>query len=237
VSPRRQDPSNRTALLKAAARLIAQGGPQSLSARRLAAATGLSTMAVYTYFGSMNGIAREIAREGFERLQRLFLLVEPTDDPVADLAMHGQVYRYNAVTSAHVFEVMFGVSNLNGFMLTDDDRQQGRYTLGTVVECVRRCIAAGRFRPDDPVLIAHQMWISVHGTSVLELGRYLVPPYDGDRFLGLQLVSLMVGAGDERAHAESSVATARDRFTRSFGPGDAEAAGPPDRGLDAGGTP
>jgi hypothetical protein len=92
-------------------------------------------MAVYTYFGSMNGIVREIARDGFERLQHLFRLVEQTDDPVADMAMLGRVYRYNAITNGHVFEVMFGASNLVGFSLTDDDRQQGRYTLSAVVEC------------------------------------------------------------------------------------------------------
>jgi AcrR family transcriptional regulator len=219
MSPRRPDPGYRTALLKAAARLIAQGGPQSLSARRLATASGLSTMAVYTYFGSMNGIVREIAREGFERLQRLFLLVEQSADPVADMAMFGQVYHYNAVTNAHVFEVMFGASNLSGFALTDEDRQIGRYTLGTVVECAERCIAAGRFMPGDPVLIAHQMWLGVHGMSVLELGRYLVPPYDGDRLFGALLVSLMVGAGDEQSRAESSVTAGQSRFARIFGPG------------------
>jgi AcrR family transcriptional regulator len=175
-------------------------------------------MAVYTYFGSMNGIVREIARDGFERLQHLFRLVEQTDDPVADMAMLGRVYRYNAITNGHIFEVMFGASNLVGFALTDQDRQQGRYTLSAVVECAQRCIAAGRFTPGDPVLIAHQMWIGVHGTTVLELGRYLVPPYDGNGFLESQLVSLMVGAGDERARAQASVADSLGRFTVSFGP-------------------
>jgi AcrR family transcriptional regulator len=218
VSPRQQDPSNRAALTSAAARLIAKGGPQSLSARRVAAATGMSTMAVYTYFGSMNGIVREIARDGFERLQHLFRLVEQTDDPVADLAMLGWVYRYNALTNGHVFEVMFGASNLAGFALTDEDRQHGRYTLSTVVEYAGRCVAANRFTHADPVLIAHQMWIGVHGTTVLELGRYLVPPYDGNSFFEPQLVSLMIGAGDERARAEASVASSLSRFRSSFGP-------------------
>jgi AcrR family transcriptional regulator len=218
VSPRQQDPSNRAALVSAAARLIAKGGPQSLSARRVAAATGMSTMAVYTYFGSMNGVVREIARDGFERLAHLFRLVEQTDDPVADLAMLGRVYRYNALTNGHVFEVMFGASNLAGFTLTEEDRQQGRYTLSTVVECAGRCVAADRFAPADPVLVAHQMWIGVHGTTVLELGRYLVPPYDGSGLFEPQLVGLMLGAGDEPARARASVASSLSRFQSSFGP-------------------
>jgi AcrR family transcriptional regulator len=218
VSSRRQDLSNRVTLLNAAARLIAAGGPQSLSAGRLAADTGMSTMAVDTYFGSMNGIVREIARDGFKRLERLFMLIGRTDDPVADMAMFGRVYRYNAMTNGHAFEVMFGSSNLAGFTLTEEDRQHGRYTLGTVVECVRRCVAASRFTPDDPMLIAHHMWMGVHGMTMLELGRYLIPPYDGNGFLEQQLASLMVGAGDERARAKASVAASLSRFSSNFGP-------------------
>ncbi len=188
-----------------------------MSARRLAAATGMSTMAVYTYFGSMNGIVREIARDGFKRLERLFMLAEQTDDPVADMAMLGRIYRYNAMTNGHAIEVMFGSSNLAGFALTDEDRQRGRYTLNTVVECAQRCVAAHRFSPNDPALIAHHMWVGVHGTTVLELGRYLVPPYDGNGVLEPQLVSLMVGAGDERARAKASVAASLNRFSSNFG--------------------
>jgi AcrR family transcriptional regulator len=183
----------------------------------VAEASGASSMTVYAHFGSMNGIVREIARDGFNRLQRLFRLVENTDDPVADMAMLGRVYRYNAMTNGHVFEVMFGASNLAGFSLTDEDRQTGRYTLNSVVECARRCVAAGRFQPRDPVLIAHQMWIGVHGTTVLELGRYLVPPYDGDAFLDSQLITLMLGAGDEGERAEASVAVSSARFDARFG--------------------
>jgi AcrR family transcriptional regulator len=218
VSRRRQEPSSRTTLINAAARLVAQGGTQALSVQRLAAATGTSAMAVHQCFGSVNEIVTEIARDGFERLRRLFQLVEQTDDPVADLAMLGWAYRYNALTNGHTFELMFGASNLAGFTLTDDDRQRGRQTLGTVAEYAGRCVADGRFAPGDPVLIAHHMWTGVHGTTLLELGRYLVPPYDGDGFLRSQLVSLMAGAGDEPARAETSVATSRERFARDFGP-------------------
>ena len=56
-------------------------------------------MAVYTYFGSMSAIVREIVHDGFARLKRLFDLVEATDDPVADLALLGRVYRHNAITN------------------------------------------------------------------------------------------------------------------------------------------
>jgi AcrR family transcriptional regulator len=216
VSPRRQNPDNRTTLIDTAARLVAEGGPRSLSARRLATEAGTSTMAVYTYFGSMSAIVREIVHDGFARLQRLFDLVESTDDPVADMALLGRVYRHNAITNRHVFDVMFGGSSLAGFALTEEDRQYGRYTLAAVVDCANRCIAAGRFRQDDPALKAHHMWLGVHGTVLLDLGGYLVPPYDPSLCFETQLVSLMIGAGDDPARAAKSVTASGSRFTAEF---------------------
>jgi AcrR family transcriptional regulator len=199
-------------LIDAAARLVSEEGPGALSTRRLANQTGTSTMAVYTNFGSMSGLVREIVNEGFARLAGQFEQVEPTGDAVDDMATFGRAYRHNAITNPHVFNVMFGGSSLAGFALTDEDRQYGRYTLSGVVECAERCIASGRFRPDDPGLVAHQMWLAVHGTVTLELGEYLVDPYDADRCLETQLLNLMVGAGDDLANATASVAASRKRF-------------------------
>lgn len=217
MSPRRQNPDNRPTLIDAAARLVAEGGPRSLSARRLATEAGTSTMAVYTYFGSMSAIVREIVHDGFARLQRLFDLVELSDDPVADLALLGRVYRHNAITNRHVFEVMFGGSSLAGFALTEEDRQHGRYTLTAVVDCAHRCVAAGRFRPADPGLMAHHMWLGVHGTVLLDLGGYLVPPYDVSVCFESQLIALMIGAGDDPVSAATSVNHSLNRFDSDFG--------------------
>jgi AcrR family transcriptional regulator len=213
VSPRRLDPSNRVTLIDIAARLMSQEGPAALSTRRLAAEADTSTMAIYTYFGSMSALVREIVHEGFTRLAKQFDLVKPSDDPVADLALYGRAYRHNAVTSRHVFNVMFGGSSLAGFALTEEDRQHGRYTLSGVVDCAQRCVAAGRFRPDDPGLIAHQMWLGVHGTVTLEVGGYLIDPYDAHRCFEAQLFSLMTGAGDALESATASVAASLIRFT------------------------
>jgi AcrR family transcriptional regulator len=212
VSPRRLDPKNRAVLVDIAARLISEDGPSALTARRVAAEAGTSTMAVYTHFGGMSGLVREIVHEGFARLQQLFDQVEQTSDPVADLALTGLAYRRNAISNGNVYGVMFGSASLAGFALTDEDRQYGRFTLTRVVDHASRCIEAGRFRREDPVLVAHQMWLAVHGTVSLELGAYLAGPYDADRCFEAQLISLMTGQGDDRKRAAESVAVSAERF-------------------------
>lgn len=202
----------RPALVEIAARLLHEEGPQALSARRLAKEAGCSTMMVYTHFGGMSGLVREVAHEGFARLQHYFTRVADTDDPVADLALLGRAYRHNAIANPHLYAVMFGTSSLSSFSLSEADRQYGRYTLVNVVHCADRCIAAKRFIAEDAELVAHQMWSGIHGLVTLELGEYLVPPYDADCCFEVQLAALMVSIGDDREASARSVAVSLERM-------------------------
>ncbi|GII81436.1 TetR family transcriptional regulator [Sphaerisporangium rufum] len=211
-----------------AARLLADEGPAALSARRIAAEAGTSTMAVYTNFGGMSGLVRQMVYEGFARLEAYFARVEQTADPVADMALFGRAYRHNAVTNPHLYAVMFGGASLGGFSLTAEDRQYGRFTLSTVVQCAARCIAAGRFRTGDPELVAHQLWTAIHGLVTLELGDYLIEPCDAPRVFEAQLTGLMVGVGDLLEPATRSVRASEARLSDLADPGDpAHAVGPP----------
>jgi AcrR family transcriptional regulator len=202
-------------LVQIAARLLAQEGPESMSTRRIATEAGTSTMAVYTHFGSMSGLVREIVHEGFARLQRAFERIVWTDDPVADLALFGRAYRHTAVTNPHLYSVMFGGLSLAGFELSEDDRQYGRFTMVRVVECAARSIAAGRFSSTgetDEILVAHHMWLGMHGLVTLEIGEYLTEPCDADRCFETQLVALMAGEGDTIEAARESVRRSAERF-------------------------
>jgi AcrR family transcriptional regulator len=228
VSPRRTDPAARPALVDLAARMLAEEGPQALSTRRIAAAAGTSTMAVYTHFGGMQELVRSMVHEGFARLHRRMTGVRQTADPVADVVTLGRAYRGNALANPHLYAVMLGGSSLGGFSLTEEDRQHGRYTLALLVDAVARCMAAGRYRPGDPELVAHQLWSALHGLVTLELGGYLVAPYDAEQCVEAQLRDLMIGAGDTAAAAARSVLESRKRAL-------AEATGEP--GLAPAGAP
>jgi len=207
-----------------------------MSSRRIAKKAGTSTMAVYTHFGSMSGLVREMVHEGFGRLAAAFDRIEWSDDAIADLALIGRIYRSTAVANAHLYSVMFGDRTLAGFELSEEDRQYGRFNLIPVVETTARCIQSGRFRDEDALLVAHHMWLAMHGGVTLELGGYLIDPCDADTCFESQTVSLMVGAGDTLEAAQASVRESAERFARDFGDGAAgrasaepEAAG---EGLD-----
>ncbi|MFJ1755413.1 TetR/AcrR family transcriptional regulator [Kitasatospora sp. NPDC088134] len=211
MSPRRVDPNLSAQLIEAAARLLSEEGPAALSTRKLAATVGTSTMAVYTRFGGMDDLVRAVVREGFTLLNRRLEAVEETDDPVADVVALGWAYRANAREHRHLYNVMFGGSSLSGFSLTDADRQHGRYTLDALVGAVKRCVAAERFQPAEPQLVAHQLWIALHGLVTLDLGGYLVDPLNADVCYQAQICGMLLGAGDTPERATASVASAARR--------------------------
>ena len=217
MSPRRADPDLSANLLEAAARLLAEQGPSALTTRRLAAAVGTSTMAVYTRFSGMDDLVRALVYEGFRHLAGRMGAVGASADPVADVAELGIAYRENALEHRHLYAVMFGGSSLVGFSLTDEDRNHGRYTLAILVEAVERCMHAGRFHDGDPQLAAHRMWIALHGLVTLELGGYLTAPYDADTCFEAQLRGLIQEAGDDPAAASASMRLAWERHARTPG--------------------
>ncbi|MYS21645.1 MULTISPECIES: TetR/AcrR family transcriptional regulator [unclassified Streptomyces] len=211
MSPRHIDPKLGENLIEAAAKLLAEEGPQALSTRRLAAAVGTSTMAVYTRFGGKEDLVRAMVREGFQLLDQEMTAVHETADPVCDVVALGWAYRRNALEHRNLYGVMFGGPGLGGFALTDEDRQHGRYTLSSVVRAVERCMEAKRFHAGDAQLVAHQLWIALHGLVTLELGGYLIPPYDADTCYEAQISALLVGAGEDPAEAAAVMKRARDR--------------------------
>jgi AcrR family transcriptional regulator len=84
--PREHDERTRADLLAAAERIVADGGPAALSVRAVAAAAGTTTRAVYSLFGSKDGLLAEaLARGAFEFLRAEIDKLEETDDPAADL--------------------------------------------------------------------------------------------------------------------------------------------------------
>src|ERR671927_132436 len=87
--PREHDEGTRARLRAAAERLVAEGGPDALSVRRVADEAGTTTRAVYTVFGSKEGLVAALAQTAFELLSDGIDRLPETDDPAADLVAIG----------------------------------------------------------------------------------------------------------------------------------------------------
>lgn len=202
----RNDSPLRLRLLESAARLLATEGPAGLSTRKVAAAAGTSTMALYSTFGSMPDLVKAVADEGFARLADEFSSAPRTDDPVADLGGIFTAYIANARANPDLYVVMFGTASLGGYRGGGEDLQQtGRYAFDYIVDAARRAAAAGRLGDNPPVAAAAQIWGALHGYMVLELAGYFTPPAAGVRnVLRPMMRNLIVGLGDDRQAVAAS---------------------------------
>jgi AcrR family transcriptional regulator len=83
--PKEHDDTTRAALLAAAERIIDEEGPDAPGVRRIADEVGTSTRAVYSVFGSKQGLLEALAMRFFEELRAATDAIPLTDDPAADL--------------------------------------------------------------------------------------------------------------------------------------------------------
>lgn len=210
--------TTRGRLLEAALHLLAEGGPGALQARRLAAESGTSTMAVYTHFGGMRELVRELAQEGFVRLSRRLGQVPRTDDTVADLLALGLAYRDHALDNPSLYRLMFGVTTPDAVryrgeqldvVALSSDLTKGQPAFAQLVDAVRRVIAAGRIRPADPGLIAMQFWSATHGYVLLEIAGFFDGAPGIEQALLPLATTLLVGLGDTAEAVERSAARLR----------------------------
>lgn len=107
--PRTHDENTRAALRAAAERLVAEGGPAALSVRAVAEAAGTTTRAVYTLFGSKDGLLVDaLAQDAFEFLHTEIENLEETDDPAADLIAIGTtVFRRLVLEHPALYRIAF----------------------------------------------------------------------------------------------------------------------------------
>lgn len=166
------DPDVRRRLIEAAAAVLGEEGPGALSARRLAADAGTSTMAVYTHFGGMPGLVRAVVAEGFRRLYDRVAEVTVTDDPLADLVAAAAAYRAHALADPHLYSVMFGSASLGEYRLHDEELEVGVVAFEQLVALVDRAMAAGVLRRTEPAPVAAQFWTALHGYVVLEIADF-----------------------------------------------------------------
>jgi AcrR family transcriptional regulator len=106
--PREHDEVTRQALSAAAEQLVAEGGPEALTVRAAAEQVGTTTRAVYSLFGSKNGLVDALAQRAFELLQQGLDGLPQTDDPAADLVEVGcGVFRPFVLEHPSLFRIAF----------------------------------------------------------------------------------------------------------------------------------
>jgi AcrR family transcriptional regulator len=147
----------RERILEAAAKLVAEGGPEAATTRAVAAAASVQAPTLYRLFGDMRGLLDAVAEREIERYVSEKASKAPHPDPVEDLRAGWDVH------------IAFGLAHPGVFALMSGDPQTGTSSpaakAGTEVlrRRVRRIAEAGRLRvpEEQAVALVHAIGMSL----------------------------------------------------------------------------
>src|SRR5215467_13550598 len=106
--PKQHDDATRDALLAAAEHLVERGGTGALSVRAVADEVGTTTRAVYSTFGSKEGLVGALAKRCFDMLRDDIDRLPRTKDPARDLVQAAlTVFRPMAIEHPSLFRIAF----------------------------------------------------------------------------------------------------------------------------------
>jgi AcrR family transcriptional regulator len=136
--PKVHDDTTRAALLRAAETIAEREGLEAVSLRRLAAETGLTTRAVYSTFGSKDGLVDALGARAFDWLNEQLAAWPQSGDPSRDLVEATvQVFRRLAVEHTVIFQIGFHTETRDGANpLIRDAAERALQPLTRIVESI-----------------------------------------------------------------------------------------------------
>jgi AcrR family transcriptional regulator len=154
-------------LLKAAAALVAERGPQRFSLREVARRARVSEAAPYWHFASKEALLAGVAEQGFATLAGLMAEVRRrVKDPHRQLQELGVAYVRFALAHPSHLRVMFG-PEIRDKSAHPTLKAAGDRAFGLLVGAISEGQRAGRVQRGDAEELAVAAWALVHGLSAL----------------------------------------------------------------------
>ncbi len=145
-------------------RLLEQRGPGALRIRDVAETAQLSTMGVYTHFGSKQGLLEQLYLHGFGRLEKQLGSVASDGHGQQELLAFALAYRTFARENDALYGLMFERATPD-FVPSDASRLAGLATF----EMLATRVAEWRPHFTNPAADAHLIWATMHGLVTIEL--------------------------------------------------------------------
>jgi AcrR family transcriptional regulator len=189
--PKQHDNGTAAALLAAAELTVQQHGLDALSVRGVAAEVGTTTRAVYSLFGSKDGLVVALGARSFDILRAGLESLPATDDPASDLIEAGLTFRRFALEHPSLFAI--GVQRrLPSPELSAQFSAAARRALVELERRIARLFEADLLGGRSVDAAALQFHALCEGLAAVEL-RSACPPAVADRMWRQGLSALVAG--------------------------------------------
>ncbi|HLY42321.1 MAG TPA: TetR/AcrR family transcriptional regulator [Terracidiphilus sp.] len=164
-------PSSTASKIAAAARhILIKEGADAVTMRRVAAAVGITAMALYRHYPDRAGLLNSIADEGFEELAGRISALRLSGDLEARLTAVLDIYIDHALENPKLFELMFLKPRAGARRFPRDFKAGASPTANLASALIEQGMKSGYFRKDDPWEITFELGALLEGMIMLYLG-------------------------------------------------------------------
>jgi len=161
----------RAAIIAATRQLVVDDGLDAVSLRRVGAALGVTAPALYAYVKDKRDLMRGVAELEFEGLIARFSAIDDPD-PIVRIRRFSRVYIEYGLENPELFKTIFLFPpDLSLGEPTGEELPLATQAFELPLTAISDAVAAGRFKPVDPLMAGLTLWTTTHGcATVLLLG-------------------------------------------------------------------
>ena len=165
-NPRGEGERLRDEVVDAAAALIAENGPESLSLRAIARKAGITAPAIYRHFDDLDQVTEAVVDSFFCALADYLRRAGQSVTNPAD-RLRGLCRGYVAFGREHPqqYATLFSRGSALSQPAVDKsiERMQGAEAFAILLDAIRDCVDAGSSSSTRPVDDATAVWVALHG--------------------------------------------------------------------------
>ena len=154
----------------AARRLLDQEGAEGVTMRKVAAAVGITPMALYRHYPNRDGLLNTVADSGFVELAAKLAELRLAGRIDRQLLKILDVFLDHAFNNPRLFELMFLTKREGARQYPGDFRMRRSPTANASADVIARAMETGYFRKDDVWEIVFETGALIQGLIMLYLG-------------------------------------------------------------------
>jgi AcrR family transcriptional regulator len=167
------DQATEERIAETALKLLETGGEDGVSMRRVAAAVGITPMAIYHHFADRRALLNFVVDREFTKYSESLQAAPRRGTHESQILTCMDTYIDYAFAHPRIFDYVFAQSRPGARRFPVDFRARRSPTLNPVADLLQKAMEAGYLKQDDVWEIAMELWAHTHGyVSLYRGGRF-----------------------------------------------------------------
>jgi AcrR family transcriptional regulator len=167
------DQATEERIAETALKLLETGGEDGVSMRRVAAAVGITPMAIYHYFADRRALLNFVVDREFTKYSESLQATARRGTYEFQILTCMDAYIDYAFAHPRIFDYVFAEPRPGARRFPEDFRARRSPTLNPVADLLQKAMEAGYLKQDDVWELAMELWAHTHGyVSLYRGGRF-----------------------------------------------------------------